>query len=594
MMSFRVSVGIRGSKIAVIFLSRNYASSKWCLDELVEIMKCREELGQTVMTIFYKVDPSHVKKLAGDFGKVFKKTCAGKSKEDIQRWREALVKVATIAGYDLSNWDNEAAMIEKIAMDVSNELINSAPSRDFDNLVGMRAHMENMNLFLRLNSNEVKMIGIWGPSGIGKSTIARALFSKHSHQFQLSVFMENIKRRYPNIQGYDEYSSKLQLQREFLSQIINHVDIKIHHLGVAQDRLKDKRVLVVLDDVDHSIQLEAMANETRWFGPGSRIIITTQDKKLLNAHGISHIYEVGFPREDQKSPYDSIIVFECFGFDFPLEIFCMYAFGQKSPYDGFENFAWEVTQLAGRLPLGLRVIGSYMKGRTKQEWKRELPRLRTSLDGEIVSVLEFGYNALHAEDKELFLYIACFFNKERIEKVEDHLAKNFSDVGQGLQVLAEKSLISIHRRYIDMHDLLARLGREIVRKQCIHDPGQRQILVDARDICKVLNNNTTTSGSLIGTVINFSEIEDELYRSDRVLERFSTLQFLRLNDGSCNQSHLPQSLNNLPHKVRLLDYENFWMTCLPSNFNPEFLVELKMSYSKLEKLWEGNKTIRNI
>ncbi|VVB02488.1 unnamed protein product [Arabis nemorensis] len=96
--------GIRGSKIAIILVSKNYASSKWCLDELVEIMKCREELGQTVMAIFYKVDPSHVKKLSGEFGKVFKKTCAGKSQEDIERWRQALVKVATIAGYDSRNW----------------------------------------------------------------------------------------------------------------------------------------------------------------------------------------------------------------------------------------------------------------------------------------------------------------------------------------------------------------------------------------------------------------------------------------------------------------------------------------------------------
>ena len=95
---------IRGSKIAIILLSRNYASSKWCLDELVEIMKCREEFGQTVMAIFHKVDPSDVKKLTGDFGKFFKKTCAGKTKDCIERWRQALAKVATIAGYHSSNW----------------------------------------------------------------------------------------------------------------------------------------------------------------------------------------------------------------------------------------------------------------------------------------------------------------------------------------------------------------------------------------------------------------------------------------------------------------------------------------------------------
>ena len=95
---------IRGSKIAIILLSRNYASSIWCLDELVEIIKCREELGQTVMAIFYKVYPSDVKNLTGDFGKVFRKTCAGETKENIGRWRQALAKVATVAGYHSGNW----------------------------------------------------------------------------------------------------------------------------------------------------------------------------------------------------------------------------------------------------------------------------------------------------------------------------------------------------------------------------------------------------------------------------------------------------------------------------------------------------------
>ena len=95
---------IRQSRVAVVLLSPNYASPSWCLDELVEIMKYREEYQQTVMTIFYEVDPSDVRKQTGDFGKAFDATCVGKIEEVKQAWRQALTDVAGIAGYHTSNW----------------------------------------------------------------------------------------------------------------------------------------------------------------------------------------------------------------------------------------------------------------------------------------------------------------------------------------------------------------------------------------------------------------------------------------------------------------------------------------------------------
>ncbi|WZY85319.1 hypothetical protein YC2023_031703 [Brassica napus] len=569
--------GIRGSKIAIILLSKNYASSKWCLEELVEIMNCREELGQIVMAIFYEVDPSDVKKLNGDFGKVFRKTCEGKSKEDIRRWKQALEKVATIAGYHSCNWVDEAAMIEDISTDVFNKLNNSALSSDYDNLVGMSTHMIKLKLLLRLGSNEVRMIGIWGPSGIGKSTIARVLFSHYSREFQFSVFMENIKRRFPR-PYYDEYSAKLQLQKEFMYQIVDQEDMKIQHLGVVEDRLKDKRVLAILDDVDHSLQIEAIAKEARWFGPGSRIIITTQDKSLLNARRIDDIYEVELPPDKEA-----------------LEIFCRYAFGQKYPPDGFKELAWEVTNLAGKLPLGLRVMGSHFKGRPKHEWEEGLPRLRTRLDGEIESTLKFSYDALCDDNQAIFLHLACFLKGELPETVERCLEKNFVGVKGCLRVLAEKSFIYFEWGCIKMHDLLALLGREIVRKKSIHEPGQRQFLVDAGDICQVLRDDALGSRNVIGIDLVLPKFETELKISDRVFKRMPNVQFLRVKYHSKPYPHSIDPVRCLPSNLRILDWDYFPMTCLPSNFNPEFLVKIILTKSNfLEKLWEGNKTIRNL
>ncbi|WZZ26560.1 hypothetical protein YC2023_009961 [Brassica napus] len=95
---------IKGSRVSIVIVSKNYASSTWCLDELVLIIKCREELGQIVMPIFYEVEPTDVKRQKEYFGSVFEKTCEGKSVEDIEKWKQALKEVATIAGFDSGDW----------------------------------------------------------------------------------------------------------------------------------------------------------------------------------------------------------------------------------------------------------------------------------------------------------------------------------------------------------------------------------------------------------------------------------------------------------------------------------------------------------
>ncbi|KAG2302582.1 hypothetical protein Bca52824_031233 [Brassica carinata] len=95
---------IRESKISVVLFSENYASSSWCLDELVEILKCQEEQGLKVMPIFYKVDPSEVRKQTGKFGMGFLKTCHGKSEERQHSWRQALTDAASIVGDHPQDW----------------------------------------------------------------------------------------------------------------------------------------------------------------------------------------------------------------------------------------------------------------------------------------------------------------------------------------------------------------------------------------------------------------------------------------------------------------------------------------------------------
>ena len=94
---------IEESRIAIIVFSKTYAHSKWCLEELVKIMKCKEERKQTVIPIFYHVDPSEVRKQTGICGEVFtrhEENADEEGKEKIRKWRTAMREAGDLAGYD--------------------------------------------------------------------------------------------------------------------------------------------------------------------------------------------------------------------------------------------------------------------------------------------------------------------------------------------------------------------------------------------------------------------------------------------------------------------------------------------------------------
>ncbi|AEE31370.1 Disease resistance protein (TIR-NBS-LRR class) family [Arabidopsis thaliana] len=562
---------IKESRIAVVVFSKNYASSSWCLNELLEIVNCNDKI---VIPVFYHVDPSQVRHQIGDFGKIFENTCKRQTDEEVKnQWKKALTLVANMLGFDSAKWNDEAKMIEEIANDVLGKLLLTTP-KDSEELVGIEDHIAEMSLLLQLESKEVRMVGISGSSGIGKTTIARALFKRLSRHFQGSTFIDrafvSYSRNIYSGANPDDPNMKLQLQGHFLSEILGKKDIKIDDPAALEERLKHQKVLIIIDDLDDIMVLDTLVGQTQWFGYGSRIIVVTNDKHFLIAHGIDHIYEVSFPTD----------VHAC-------QMLCQSAFKQNYAPKGFEDLVVDVVRHAGNFPLGLNLLGKYLRRRDMEYWMDMLPRLENSLriDGKIEKILRISYDGLESEDQEIFRHIACLFNHMEVTTIKSLLAD--SDVSFALENLADKSLIHVRQGYVVMHRSLQEMGRKIVRIQSIDKPGEREFLVDPNDIHDILNACTGTQ-KVLGISLDIRNIR-ELDVHERAFKGMSNLRFLEIKNFGLKEDglHLPPSFDYLPRTLKLLCWSKFPMRCMPFGFRPENLVKLEMQYSKLHKLWEG-------
>ncbi|CAN4108236.1 unnamed protein product [Withania somnifera] len=464
--------GIRESKISLIVFSKDYASSRWCLDELVNILDRRKKEGHTVLPVFYTVSPEDVGNQTGSFAEAFvnheKRGNAENGEkrkvwmEKMDKWRVALREVAELEGMCLAKEvdGHEAKFILKIVKEILkrlNRTVLSVPSYT----VGLESRVKDINSWLQDESSEFGIGVVCGLGGVGKTTVAKVAYNCNYDRFDGSCFLANVREileKHPNGEVY--------LQKQIFESILKGRKEKIYNADEGIVKMKDaignkKFLLYLMMD---------------WFYPGSKILITTRCEKLLKAHERHILFKI-----------------KELGVDESLKLFSWYAFAQDHSSEEFKVLSTEAIQHCGGLPLALCDLGSFLSGRDMEIWISKLKKLEAIPHSRVQKNLEISYKSLDEHDQRLFLLIASSF----VGKDKDYVIKILENYDLhptvGIQNLIDRSLISIDdENKVMMPPPIQDMGKEIIRRESPDDLERLCNLLNQSGLSNYLTENNAT------------------------------------------------------------------------------------------------------
>ncbi|XP_019189908.1 PREDICTED: TMV resistance protein N-like [Ipomoea nil] len=546
---------IQSSRISMIILSKNYPSSKWCLEELVQILECKEKGKQLVFPIFYGVDPSEVRNQREVYGMALTEHEKKIEGNKIQKWKDALTKVGNMSGWHLQGIASEceSKFIDEIINKVKS-VVKRVPMYVSNYVVGLESQVEHVvRSMWGEEDNSVRMIGIYGVDGMGKTTLVQVLYNKFFGYFERICFLEISS----------EVSAIRILQERFLRKLLNR-DINVDSVGEGMMTIKNwlqtKKCLIVLDNLEDIDQFKALCGERDWFGAGSRIILTTRDAQLLNELEKGEQYEIKALDRGQS-----------------LQLFSHHAFKWcfllKEDYTEILD---DMVAYCEGIPLALEVIGASLYNKSKEEWMDTFEKLKKIPNKKVITKLKISFDELPDDNiKSLFLDLVCFSREVSMETIDSLGYFSHNEI----QGLVDKCLIKLMGCRISMHSLIQKMGREIICLESPKNPGERSRLWCSNDIHDVLNGRHKGTEKIEMIVLNSSRENREYKYNTKAFKDMKNLRFLQI-DGI----HLEGNFKHLPRKTLIcLQWNQCPLKYIPSGYLFEKLVKLEMQWSNIKE-----------
>ncbi|MED6110197.1 hypothetical protein PIB30_040684 [Stylosanthes scabra] len=273
---------IKRSRMFIVVMSPNYVSSSWCLMELEEMLKYSNNgTKRPIFPVFYDVEPAEVRhQISKKSKKAMKDHERRVGINKVKEWKSALSTLCGLSGQHIvRNKGYETQVMGEIAEKVL------AKHREIKQLLSrFDSQFEAVESLLNLESRDtLLMVAIYEEDAkIDITTFAFELYYKIKYEFKDASFLLDLSRKLR-----EDANGLENLQNELLSDMGVEVRTMTGSTSsgsweIIKQKLRHKRVLLVLDGVDTQQHLELLAGGGAWFGGGSRIIITTEVKDLLH------------------------------------------------------------------------------------------------------------------------------------------------------------------------------------------------------------------------------------------------------------------------------------------------------------------------